>query len=103
MPVLLKRKPNARVLLVEGQKVAGVLKDILTTWAVVGWYGGAPSVGLSDLAPLTGREVYFSFDADTPGRQAIERIKKLLPDTKINLVYPPHDVEQGLGPCRRCK
>ena len=91
----LEEKPNARVLLVEGQKVAGVLKDILTTWAVVGWYGGAPSVGLSDLAPLTGREVYFSFDADTPGRQAIERIKKLLPDTKINLVYPPHDVEQG--------
>ena len=88
-------KPNARVLLVEGQKVAGIIKDILTEWAVVGWYGGAKSIGLSDLSGLIGREVYFAFDADTPGRQAIEKINKLLPDTKVHLIYPPNDVEQG--------
>ena len=91
----LEEKPNARVLLVEGQKVASVIKDILTSWAVVGWYGGAQSVQLSDLSMLNGREVYFSFDADTPGRQAIKKVEKLLPDTKVHLVYPPSDVEQG--------
>lgn len=91
----LEEKPNARVLLVEGQKVAGVIKDILNDWAVVGWYGGAQSIGLSDLTVLTGREVYFSFDADTPGRQAIAKIEKILPNTKIHLVFPPNNVEQG--------
>lgn len=91
----LEEKPNARVLLVEGQKVASVVKDYLTTWAVVGWYGGAQSIGLSDLSVLMGREVYFSFDADAPGRQAIEKLEKILPNTKIHLVYPPSDVAQG--------
>lgn len=91
----LEEKPNARVLLVEGQKVASVIKDILTDWAVVGWYGGAQSISLSELSGLNGREVYFSFDADTPGRQAIEKIEKLLPNTKINLIFPPNDVEAG--------
>ena len=91
----LEEKPNARVLLVEGQKVACVLKDVLKDWAVVGWYGGAQSIGLSDLSILTGREVFFSFDADTPGRQSIEKLKKILPDAKITLVYPPAEVETG--------
>lgn len=91
----LEEKPNARVLLVEGQKVASVVKDVLTKWVVVGWYGGAQSIGLSDLSGLNGREVYFSFDADIPGRQAIERVKKILPNTKVHLVYPPSDVDAG--------
>ena len=91
----LEEKPNARILLVEGQKVASVVKDYLTEWAVVGWYGGAQSIALSDLSALNGREVYFSFDADAPGRQAIEKIEKLLPNTKIHLIYPPSDVAQG--------
>ena len=91
----LEEKPNARVLLVEGQKVASIVKDILTEWAVVGWYGGAQSIGLSDLSALNGRVVYFSFDADTPGRKAIEKIEKLLPNTKIHLVFPPSDVTAG--------
>lgn len=91
----LEEKPNARVLLVEGQKVAGVLKDVLTDWAVVGWYGGAKNASLTDLTALQGREVWFSFDADSVGRQSIEKIKKILPDTLIHLVYPPLDVPQG--------
>ena len=91
----LEEKTNARVLLVEGQKAAAIVKDILTEWAVVGWYGGAQSISLSDLSDLNGREVYFSFDADTPGRKAIEKIEKLLPNTKIHLVYPPADVPAG--------
>ena len=91
----LEEKPNARVLLVEGQKVAGVLKDVLNDWAVVGWYGGAKNASLTDLTALKGREVWFSFDADNVGRQAIDKIKKILPDTLIHLVYPPFDVPQG--------
>ena len=91
----LEEKPNARILLVEGQKVAATLKDVLSSWAVVGWYGGAKSIGLSDLTALSGREVYFSFDADAPGRQAIEKLENLLPNTKIHLVFPPSDVTAG--------
>lgn len=90
----LAEKPNARVLLCEGQKTAAVLSSVLAGWSVVGWYGGAGSAGLTDLEPLMGREVWFSCDGDGVGRKAIKTIVDKL-HVKLHLVFPRIDAPAG--------
>jgi len=88
-------RPNARVVLYEGQKCPSVVQPVLgDDWVAVGWYGGAGNTHLTDWDPLIGREVWLSFDADGAGRKAIKTIL----DThmvKAHMVYPPPGVATG--------
>jgi hypothetical protein len=91
----LTERPNARVVLYEGQKKPARVQPVLgDDWVCVGYYGGSGNVGMTDFDPLVGREVWYPFDADIPGRKAI---KKLIDDlhVKAHLVYPPADVAKG--------
>lgn len=87
--------PNKRVVLYEGQKTAWAVQPILgDDWVCVGWYGGAGNSKLTDFEPLSGREVWYCFDADGAGRKAITPILENV-HAKIHLVYPPSDVPKG--------
>lgn len=87
-------KENLPILLTEGQKVPAVLKEIIgEKYICTGWYGGAQSIDKTDFSPLTGRTVYYSFDADLSGRNTIEKIKKISCDLKI--IFPPIGCDNG--------
>jgi hypothetical protein len=62
------------VLVVEGEKCADAAAPMLPGYIVTTWAGGAKAVKDTDLAPLSGRRVVIWPDADTPGRDAAERI-----------------------------
>lgn len=67
----LLENPNARVLIVEGEKCADVAKAVLGEWFVpVTWAGGAKAVKNTVWSPLKGRHVVIWPDADPPGHQA---------------------------------
>lgn len=87
-------RPNAIVVLCEGQKVASRLHALIgDEYVCVGWYGGAGNMRMSDLEPLRGREVLLPVDGDAAGRRAPLTLKEL--DIKYRMVYPPRDVEKG--------
>ena len=93
----LEGRPNDPVIITEGQKAAAVIKSVLTDYVVVGWYGGTGSTEKTDWKPLQGREVWFPFDADSPGRKALIKIKKIAEELEIKLhpVYPPLNCAKG--------
>jgi len=91
----LTENPNKPFILYEGQKVPSVVQPIIgDDYVCIGWYGGAGNAHLTDFEPLIGREGYFCFDADNPGRAAIMKIIDGL-HVKLHLVYPPLNVPKG--------
>ena len=94
----LTKRPNDDVFLAEGQKAASVANALLKEHFVcVGWYGGTGSTAKTDWSILTGRVVYFSFDADLPGRKALTRITEISEKYHFKLipVYPPKGCVAG--------
>ena len=82
------------VLLCEGQKAAARAATVLSEkYCCVGWYGGAGNIEKTDLAPLTGRVIYFWHDDDQAGRKVIPILNKL--NCNTNTIYPPPGVKQG--------
>lgn len=60
----LAAKPDATVLVVEGEKCADVAADQLPELAVVAWPGGGKAVSRADWRPLAGRKVITWADCD---------------------------------------
>jgi predicted P-loop ATPase len=60
----LAAKPDATVLVVEGEKCADAGHEQLPDLAVVSWPGGGKAVKKADFAPLAGRKVILWADAD---------------------------------------
>jgi putative DNA primase/helicase len=74
----LANRPDAAVLVVEGEKAAQAASLVLKGYTVVTWAGGASSVATADWRPLEGRRVDIWPDADDPGRKAAADIAGLL-------------------------
>lgn len=62
---LLAARPEARVLVVEGEKAADAARELLPAYVVVTWPGGCEALDHADLAPLLGRKVDLWPDADS--------------------------------------
>lgn len=79
---LLAQRPDARVLIVEGEKAADAARDMVgDTYVVVTWPFGAKAVDTVDWSPLRGRSVLVWPDADEAGIAAGQQIAaKLAPD-----------------------
>jgi len=92
LPALLAR-PDAKVLIVEGEKKAERAQLLLPDWVVVGWCGGAEAIKGTDWTPLKSRYTWIWPDADQPGNIAATGIKKMLPD--LHIVKLPDGVEEG--------
>jgi putative DNA primase/helicase len=60
----LAAKPNAWVLLVEGEKCADAPVELLEHAVIVSWPGGSKGVGKVDWSPLAGRNIYAWADCD---------------------------------------
>ncbi len=67
----LAAKPDAPVLVVEGEKCRTAGADALPAYAVVSWPGGSKGLRHVDFTPLAGRDVVLWPDADGPGRDAM--------------------------------
>ena len=67
----LASKPDAPVLVVEGEKCRTAGADALPAYAVVAWPGGSKGLRHVDFGPLKDRDVVLWPDADQPGRDAM--------------------------------
>ncbi len=91
---LLASRPDAPVLIVEGEKAADAGRIRFPGYVVVTWPGGAQGLGQVDLRPLAGCDVIIWPDNDKPGRDAAEQLAGLLTDigvAQLRIVQvPPH-------------
>lgn len=67
----LQARPDAPVLLVEGEKCRAAGAGALPMYVVLSWCGGGKGVSYVDWGPLKGRDVVLWPDADEPGRHAM--------------------------------
>ena len=67
----LAAKPDAPVLIVEGEKCRAAGAGAWPQYAVVAWPGGSNGIGKVDWTPLAGREVVLWPDADEAGIKAM--------------------------------
>jgi hypothetical protein len=74
----LARRPLARVLVVEGEKVADAAAERFPDYIVVTSSGGSGAAGKTDWRPLTGRHVTIWPDADGPGARYGKAVAALL-------------------------
>lgn len=68
--------PSGPTLIVEGEKTADAAAALFPAFAVASWSGGSKASGKADWAPLAGRRVVILPDADTPGREAADAVRK---------------------------
>ncbi|MFI0478303.1 MAG: AAA family ATPase [Candidatus Rhabdochlamydia sp.] len=74
----LRQKPEAPVLVVEGEKTAEAAKVLFPDHAVVTWSGGCGSVHKSDWSVVKNRNVIIWPDNDQPGLNAAAKIAEIL-------------------------
>jgi len=90
--------PAAPVLVVEGEKTADAGATLFPDFVVMTWSGGSKAAGKNDWSPLAGRRVVILPDADTPGREAAEAVRKLALAAGadgVGVVQLPADLPQG--------
>jgi putative DNA primase/helicase len=91
-------KPNAPVLVVEGEKAADAAASLFPQAVVITWPSGCKAAGKADWSPLAGRKVTLWPDADAVGRDAMAKLAiRLLKlgATQVRIVQPPADVPEG--------
>lgn len=80
----LTAKPEALVLVVEGEKTADAAAKLFPGYVVVTWMGGTANVNKADWSPLLHRKapVVLWADADAPGRKAMAYVAQLVAGSK---------------------
>ncbi len=68
--------PATPVLIVEGEKTVDAAAGLFPGFAVATWSGGSKAVSKADWTALAGRRVAILPDADTPGREAAQAVRK---------------------------
>lgn len=84
----LTEKPDAPVMVVEGEKTADAAAKLFPDHAVVSWMGGCKKVESVDWTPLKGRHLVLWPDADKPGLTAMRFLKMLHPEAEVVLPHP---------------
>ena len=90
-------RPEAPVLVVEGEGTADAAAALFPEQVVISWVNGTNAIAKTDWSPLAGRSVTLWPDADAPGRKAMTRLAALLAQQgcRLQLVEPPADLPQG--------
>lgn len=73
-----QRRPEAVVLITEGEKAADAAQWHFPAHVAVTWAGGAKAVTHADWRALAGRSVILWPDADEPGRLAMDALARIL-------------------------
>lgn len=79
----LANRPEAPVMVVEGEKCADAAADAFPDAVVVTWQGGSSGVGKIDFSPLAGRNVVLLPDNDEPGAKAMSAVSLQLSDLGV--------------------
>jgi len=74
----LKKRPDAPVCIVEGEKAADAAGKLLPDCVLMCWQGGCKAVSKTDWKPLKGRVAWLWPDNDEPGKQAMRKLASLL-------------------------
>lgn len=74
----LAANPEARVLVVEGEKAADAAHALFPDHVIVTWPGGSQATKKADFLPLHGRKVWIWPDNDGPGRKAAAAVQRAL-------------------------
>lgn len=82
---LLAQRPDAGVLIVEGEKAAYSVRPAFPGAVVVTWPGGTGAVKHADWRPLAGRRVIIWPDNDAPGIAAAHEIAEILRDLRCTV------------------
>jgi putative DNA primase/helicase len=91
-------KPDAPVLVVEGEKTADAAALLYPSAVVITWPSGCKAIDKADWSPLAGRRCVLWPDADAVGREAMAKLAiRLLKvgATQVRIVHPPADVPEG--------
>lgn len=91
-------KPDAPVLVVEGEKTADAAALLFPSAVVITWPSGCKAIDKADWSPLAGKRCVLWPDADDVGRDAMAklaiRLLKVGAD-QVRIVHPPADVAEG--------
>lgn len=87
---VLAARPEAPVMVVEGEKCAQVAAMVMKRYAVVSWSGGSNAVKKTEWRPLQGRDVIIWPDADDAGKKAAASIAEILHGSaaKVRVIAP---------------
>jgi putative DNA primase/helicase len=93
----LTTRPDAPVLLTEGEKAADAAAQLFPDHACLAWCGGTGGINTVDWQALAGRNVTLWPDADEPGRACMAKVAaKLLPiAASVAIVAPPESASDG--------
>ena len=80
----LAQRPDAKVLLCEGEKAADAAQALIGGMVCMTWPGGSGAVWHIDWTPLEGRHVILCPDADAPGMAAMRTIAGFLSGNKLH-------------------
>lgn len=97
----LAARPEAPVLVVEGEKACDAATELLPAYVCITWPGGANAWKHADLEPLRDRKVLLWPDADAPGVECMEKLAFVLTgplDCSVRLIDSlagPEPVAEG--------
>jgi putative DNA primase/helicase len=93
----LGQRPEAAVLVVEGEATAEAAALLFLELVVISWANGTNAIAKTDWRPLAERSVTLWPDADAPGRKAMARLAALLAEQgcELQLVEPAAELPQG--------
>ena len=78
----LAARPNAPVLITEGEKACDAAQELLPQYVCVAWPGGAQSLKHADLEPLRARRLLLWPDADPPGIECMAQLARVASDPR---------------------
>lgn len=84
----LAQRPDAPVLLVEGEKARHAAARMMPRHVVLTWAGGTNAVDKTDWSCITGRRLVLWPDADEPGIKAMHDIAGRLPGCELHWIDP---------------
>ena len=93
----LRARPQAAVLIVEGEKAADAAAILFPRMVVTTWPSGCKAVAKAEWSPLAGRTCYLWPDADAVGRKAMARVAATLHQLRatVHLIEPPAGSPEG--------
>ena len=94
----LQQRPNAPVLIVEGEKTAHAAAKLFPSAVAITWPSGCKAIDKADWAPLIGRNCTLWPDADAVGRDAMAKLAIHLLKAgaaQVRIIQPPPDAPEG--------
>ena len=93
----LAARPNAQVILLEGEGKCDAAAALLPGLVAMSWIGGAGGVRHGDYVPLTKRNVLLLPDNDEPGREAVKWLREHLTGRGcvVKIIEPEADKPKG--------